>query len=972
MNQVEREKLRNVVQLLVTERNGWAERFLCEVEFAEGLAKLYPAKAKQWGKAIAEAWTIVADEVATGRLDELPAAVARAEQALAAVGKVAKQHTIHCVGHAHIDMNWMWSWPETVAVTGDSFLTALKLMDEFPDFCFTQSQASVYAIARDYHPEMFEQIKRRVAEGRWEIVAVHWVEGDKNIASGESLARHMLYTRRFMAEQFGLSPEDLPLDWEPDTFGHAATIPTILSRGAVRQYYMCRGGAFAKPPVFRWKGPDGSQILVNLETTWYNDHIGPHNAVAALAFYGKAKLQDWMCVYGVGDHGGGPTRRDIHRCHELDSWPIYPNFRMATTRAYYGILDKHAEQFPELTGELNFEFPGCYTTQTRIKRANRLSEHLLEFTEAAAVLAWRAGGREYPSEQLRQAWTDALFGHFHDILPGSGVRETREYQMGLFQRTAAVTSSVTANSLRALLAKIDTSSLATPDGAAGEAYDAGGAMGAGVGRGSWWGDPSAATHSPAGPRTYMAFNALAWPRKETLTVTAWDSGDGGVSAGAFVARFPDGRVVPAQRLTAGSGYWGHQYVDLAVPVEVAALGYQCFTIEPAGRYLGNPAYGYPSYSAGAIAEIAEKPTVRVTGPLAMENEFLSVRVDSLTAGIVELVDRASGANLADPARPAGVLEYVLERPGGMTAWLIHPAQKRVCPLAAHSVEVVARGPHAASIVAKMKVENSTVTVSYWLRAGQRRLDVEIEVDWFERGTPETGSPSLRLLVPLALNGAKGLYEIPFGSIERTLNGGEEVPALRWADVTGKAAGGATAGCALLNDSKYGHSLDGSTLGLTLIRSSYDPDPLPEIGHHSIRVALVPHAGKLAAEELIRAGAGLNQPVRVVAGQVKGGTLPPAAGGVTSVRPAGVILSCLKKAEDESAVVIRLYETAGKAATATVVLGRELLGRVAGCVETDLLERPLAKSTAKCTAGKDGFTVKLPAYGIASVKVTLES
>jgi alpha-mannosidase len=300
MNQVERERLRGVMQRLVDERNGLAERFLCEIEFAEGLARLYPSKGKQWVKGIAEAWAIVADEVATGRLDELPAAVARAEQVLAAVGKVAKQHTVHCVGHAHIDMNWMWSWPETVAVTGDSFLTALKLMDEFPDFCFTQSQASVYAIARDYHPEMFEQIRRRVAEGRWEIVAVHWVEGDKNIASGESLARHMLYTRRFMAEQFGLSPEDLPLDWEPDTFGHAATIPTIVSRGGVRQYYMCRGGAFAKPPVFRWKGPDGSQILVNLETTWYNDHIGPHNAVAALAFFQKTKLQDWMCVYGVG------------------------------------------------------------------------------------------------------------------------------------------------------------------------------------------------------------------------------------------------------------------------------------------------------------------------------------------------------------------------------------------------------------------------------------------------------------------------------------------------------------------------------------------------------------------------------------------------------------------------------------------------------------------------------------------------
>ena len=272
----ENDELRRCVGNIQALRRQPADRLLAQLEFAQGLCDLHPDHADAWRPLIAQARKLYADSLAGGDL----AATARAEELLAPIGQVAKTYTIHCVGHAHIDMNWMWSWPETVAVTGDSFLTALKLMDEFPDFCFTQSQASVYAIVRDHAPAMLKRIRARVKEGRWEVAAVHWVEGDKNIAGGEALARHLLYTRRFLADELGLRPQDTPLDWEPDTFGHALTIPTILARGGVRRYYMCRGGNWEKPPVFWYQGPDGSRVLVNLEQTWYNDHLGPHNISA--------------------------------------------------------------------------------------------------------------------------------------------------------------------------------------------------------------------------------------------------------------------------------------------------------------------------------------------------------------------------------------------------------------------------------------------------------------------------------------------------------------------------------------------------------------------------------------------------------------------------------------------------------------------------------------------------------------------
>ncbi|MBE3069796.1 MAG: hypothetical protein IMZ66_06130, partial [Planctomycetes bacterium] len=565
------EQLKRDMAAALGGRHHLAERFLAEIEFTEGLAKLHPDKAKRWAKLADEAVQLVAAAAASGKLDRVQKAVDEAETLLAPVGKVAKTYTIHCVGHGHIDMNWMWSWPETVAVTNDTFLTMLRLMDEFPDFCFTQSQASVYALIQEHNPAMLDRMAKRIAEGRWEVAASHWVEGDKNIGGGEALARHLLYTRQFMRDTFGLAPEDVAIDWSPDTFGHAHTIPTIDARGGVRRYYMCRGGAFAKPPLFWWQGPDGSRILVNLETTWYNDHIGTHNTKALLAFCEKTGLADWMNVYGVGDHGGGPTRRDILRAHEMDAWPIYPHFRLAATRDCYAIYEQQGERWPVIDRELNYEFTGCYTSQAFIKHANRHGENYCLEAETAAALARRAVGREYPTDLIRRSWVDTLFGHFHDILPGSGVRATRDYQLGLFQKTAAATGIVKTESLRAIAAAVNTAfAPAAPVPSDTESM----ALGGGAGRGAMVNGMTTAAHVTEGPRAFLVFNPNAWPRDEVVTATLWDVEPAAPPATpkSFIVRTPDGRAVPAQRLAAGD-YWGHRFVDVALPVSVGPLGY---------------------------------------------------------------------------------------------------------------------------------------------------------------------------------------------------------------------------------------------------------------------------------------------------------------------------------------------------------------------------------------------------------------
>ncbi len=944
-------------------------RFTAEVEFARGLAKALPKEAAGWPALIERAEQLVAEGIASGETARIASSVEKAEAQLAPIGVVAKTFTIHCAGHAHIDMNWMWGWQETVAVTNDTFETVLKLMDEFPDFTFTQSQASVYEIAKEYNPELFARIKAKIKEGRWEVVASHWVEGDKNLASGESLCRHLLYTRRFMKEHFDLEPEDVTVDWSPDTFGHAHTLPTIDARGGVKHYYMCRSGNTERPPVFWWKGPDGSKVLVNREIQWYNSEVRPHVSAKILEFHAKTGLRDWMQVYGIGDHGGGPTRRDLRCLQDMDTWPIFPNWRFATTKSFFQLLEK-APNLPTLDQELNYEFAGCYTSQASIKRNNRFGENLMSEADAAAAIAHAAVGRAYPVAQLGKSWRDVLFSHFHDILPGSGVRQTREYNSGMFQRIQAAAGQIRTQSLRALAKAIDTS--------AGGRFDAlapaqlpeheSTALGGGAGRAT--NDISNAGFVGDGGRAFVSFNPTAWQRDEVVTATVWDL-DAGPNAKpmkdrGYVVKTADGATVAAQRVGDGN-YWGHNFVDLAFPASVGAFGWStCAIVEGAHPEGVKPGCTIKRDHEGWMNQPA--------GAMEMENELVRVAFDRRTGGIASLVIKATGEDLADRAQPLGVLEYVLERPTGMSAWVLGDVQERTA-LQLEALDVTAWGPHVATIQAKAKLNDTRFTVAYTIRAGSPVVEIKVEGTWLERGRADLGIPRLSMRFPLALAGAKARYEIPFGSIERDEPAGREVPSLRWADVTGRltsaakegkdAKPGKAAGCTLLNDCKYGHSLDGSTLRLTLIRSSYDPDPIPEIGAHQMRMAIVPRVGAATVADLVRLGAAFNHPLQGVSSDIHQGDLPHTLAEGVACAQDGVLVTQIKRAEDDDALIVRLHETTGKTTKATLTFASAIFGTLAGASETDVLERELPKSSAKTKSGAVEVTV--PAFGIATVK-----
>ncbi|MGQ9455557.1 MAG: alpha-mannosidase [Armatimonadota bacterium] len=924
------------------------ERFRCEIDFARQFAEIFPDNKEEWHKLILEAIDLVGNAISRKGAVNLDNVVRKAEQVLEPIGKVAKQYTIHCCGHAHIDMNWMWPWQETVNVTHDTFLTVDKLMDEFPEFRFSQSQASVYIAMEQYCPEVFRLIKKRIRQGKWDVTASTWVEGDKNIVSGEALCRHLLYTRGYFKEKFGLEPEDVKIDWSPDTFGHARTIPAIISRGAVTRYYFCRTGP--GPWLFKWKSPDGSEVLAYNDKGGYNGSIDPKAMYRLFCWYVKETgLKDFMFMYGIGDHGGGPTRADLRKFREISKWPIFPKVKLSRTDDFYSAVEKADLKLPVIDRDLNFTFEGCYTSQSRIKRANRISEIALPESEVVALIAGFATGMAYPQDQLVKCWRYTLFNHFHDILPGSGIHATYDYSEGLFQEIQATTGAIRTRALRALAERVDTSSAAqckiTPFG---------GGLGDGLGAGA--GDPSipgGVTARNAGAlcaEPVLVYNQKPWPRTDIVYAKVWNKE---LVDDRVVVRDSSGNEIKGQVVQRGD-YWGHSFATVAFQAEVPSLGYKVYAIDCAAE---------PVSAGGAkidrfIPDGTETMIAEINDRGVMENEYLRVEVDSASGAIAHLIDKQTGFDYVPEELLMGVLEYYQEVPHGMSAWVIGQV-KEVEPLIdGGALTITQRGPNRVAVRCDRKLRESTISVEIGLNAGSRLIDFTLRTRWVERGSPETGVPMLRVAFPVNLKNGTATYEIPFGWQVRPQSE-QEVPALKWADVSDDEHG-----LTLVNNCKYGHSCNDGVLRLTLIRSSYEPDPLPEIADHEIRYGIIPHEGKCDVVAAMRAGEEFNSPMAVVSAPVQSGELPPEKSFVEVLTP-NIFISAIKKAEDSNALVVRVFEVAGKETDAEIRL-EGLVNPGSKAFETDLLERPLGRNTAKMEG--DILRVKVPAYGIATVRI----
>jgi alpha-mannosidase len=807
----------------------------------------------------------------------------RMADALAPLAERAAALRVHIIGHSHIDMNWLWTWPDTLQVIRRDFKSVLALMDDYPELIFTHSQPATYEVIRKRDPALFSRVQKHILSGRWEPATMTWLEGDSNMASGEAHARQLLegvtYSRDWLLAQ--------PTTYmAPDTFGHAGNVPQLAaSAGAVRYYHhRANPGQANQWPAYWWEGQDGTRILAISTATYNGDILARDLANAAIRAH-RFGQPAGLHFHGIGDHGGGPARQNLDALRRFQKLPLLPTALCSRLDAYTKEILDAGGTLPTWKGESSTIFEGCYTTHADTKRYNRRGENFLCTADTLAALA----GQNHNAE-LTEAWRHVLFNQFHDILDGSAIHESYEKNAEDFKAVARTALKVTEAALTIL-------------------------------------------EQGVAPGSIAVTNPLGWEREDWVVLpkkrgkgAVWLVGDNGhktvgqysAEGLGFVARVPAFGTV---------GYRIESALSTPLPAALeAALAYA-------------PTDNRQNVFLAVVAEDApyfqiETPFFRVylrrdAGILV---SFLDKRVSRELVGY----GLRRGSDYLDTARAdlaLNVLQIVQEHPHGMAAWHYDEVYRETSLLRGAATRVVESGPARLVIEAKHEFHTSLITQQIIFYRDLARVDFVTDVDWQEIGSSEVGIPNLKVAFTARLPECQAWYETPFAAVQRPSDG-QEVPALRWADV-----GGPEYGIAVLNDSKYGYDALGCRLRLTLLRNAYDPDAISDVGQHTIRYSLVPHPGDWREAGIVRQGAEFNQ--TLLARMQPANTSPNVSSPDLTFRPeirgdSSILIACLKQAHSGSGRIVRLYESAGR----TVEAQLQGLPSGARIWETNIIEDKL--------------------------------
>ena len=886
-----------------------------------------------------------------------------AEKILMPVSASAKEYILYCAAHAHIDMNWKWGWDETVSVVVETTKSILKIMEEYPDFKFSQSQASIYKILEDYAPELLAQVKERVKEGRWEVSASTWVEADKNMPSSESAAKQIFYAKRYLSDLLDISLDDMILDFEPDTFGHSVNVPEILRNANIKYYYHCRGMNDCEYQLYIWRAPSGAEVLVNRERNFYFVNVSTDMALHAFSNSELSGVKKTLHVYGVGDHGGGPTRRDVERLIDMNRWPIYPSFKMATYREFFEAVEEYRDQLPVFEGEMNFIFDGCFTSQSRNKNGNRRSEELIYKTEVFSALA-ATEGNAYPRRMMEDTWRKILLNQFHDIVTGSGVRATREYALGMYQDVKAAADCMRNRAYHYIAEHINTELVVKEEEISRNAPDLARAYGAGVGSGQ-------VERGSGNTRIFHIFNPTRRQRTEGVEMLLWEwYGD----PDRLEIIDAEGNPVEYQILDSGMHtFYYHNYMKLLLKLTVPGYGYTTIKL-----------------TEGELKRLPVKfhweRRKQEEERLILENELLRVEFDKCDASIRSVMNKETGKELIDTSRKTGIFQYIVEASHRavcdwrteMSSWLtgrfktVETVNQNLevqmtdgmpdHPVVMYNWRVierpqVKRGTLRNTLSYTTNFHNSRIKVDVSLDTGSRRLNYKVECDWHEIGRPETGVPRLQFLMPVPFQDPVYLQDIPFGIAQRR-ELGVDTPGMSFTAVFGKDSGH---GLAISSRNTYGYRCEDQSVALALLRSSSEPDPYPENGICNSEFCVAFLDERPSNSELIQYFQEYNCRMDVISGSRHSGSLAPQKS-YLNVENDGIMISTIKEAEDSDEIVLRLYEVDGKAQKAVVCMEKEIK---AAC-RIDLLERELDPLKVE----GNQVEIALSPYEITAVKVRL--
>ncbi|MFD0671095.1 alpha-mannosidase [Cohnella sp. GCM10027633] len=790
------------------------------------------------------------------------------------------------IGHSHMDTAWLWTRDETIRKCARTYANVLSLMDQYPEYMFIQSSAFHAELMRRHYPDIFEGIKRRVAEGRWEPNGGVWIESDCNLVSGESLIRQFLKGQRYTREHFGYTADTF---WLPDTFGYSAAIPQIMAGTHVRYFLTTKlswnDSNIFPYDTFRWSGLDGTTVLTHFNTI----HCWPDAGTLIDRVYGPRgnkqnnimhkQVNDMRFVsYGFGDGGGGPQFEMIESARRAKDLEGVPRTEHKTVSAFMRELEATSVNIPSYVGELYFEaHRGTLTQMHQIKRNNRKAEFAMRNLEFAEVLSW-SGGHGKPSSRRDEIYEILLINQFHDILPGTSIPEVHDRAIAEMEEVIRETVELTDSRLSELAAV-------------------------------------------SGGDAVTVWNTLGWDRSDTIALE-------GVGAG----------IAPADPLLVGQ-----RIVDVMGREKLLVGG----AVVP-----GLGATTIALQAAPGMAAFAKSPFLAQGD--RVETPYAVVKFDE-SGYIRSFVDKASGRELVRGDRPLNALLMGEDLPGSWDNWDIDRDVFGKLDVQTDLVgrEVATNGPLQLRVRSEYRIgHRSTLKQDIVFHADRAQVDFETVVDWKEK------HQLLKVSFDLAVSVMNARHEVQFGHVERPTHTNTpydqamfEVCAHKWTDLSENRFG-----VALLNDCKYGVSVQGSDIQLTLHKGGTHPDPRGDAGIHEMTYSLLPHGGGFGAETVIRPAYELNSPVVAVAGRAA-----PSFRSFAQVNAPNVIIEAIKPAEDDQAYVIRLYEAERSAVKGAKLRFGVAPSRVAltNMLEEELRELPVVGGEAALDIG---------AFEIVTVKV----
>lgn len=778
--------------------------------------------------------------------------------------------TVYALGHTHIDVAWKWPLRQTREKAVRSFSTVLYLMKRYPKYRFFLSQPQLYEYVKEDAPEIFEQVKERVKEGRWEADGAMWLESDSNLTSGESLIRQILYGKKFFNEEFGIKEQEIL--WLPDAFGFLGALPQIMKRSGIRYFLTTKMGwndADQQPDdTFLWEGIDGSRVTGLYITTknyeayperfekpvrevTYNGRQNASQTMGTWQNYRNKELNDAvLTVYGYGDGGGGPTEGMLEESKRLSyGIPGVPKVKLSGLKEYLQVLDKNLQNKKLNTwyGDLYLEYHrGTFSSIAENKKNNRICEYKNQQAEWLASLLWwmnkkneNANKNAYPKETLDKAWKLLLLNQFHDILPGSAIAEVYEQSDIDYAKIKAMDEEIISEVLESL-----------------------------------------SSHKSEQKNGICAWNPLGFAAEQVIELDKKKQHECGIDKGCSLTN-----VTAAQCLKDGT---------MLVTASLPAKG---------------SLYMAASAEKESLDKEAKKEHFALRDENTLETPWYIVSWNEL-GELTSLYDKEAKREVLEAGTVGNEIVVYEDIPKDYDAWNVESyySRKHWKMSVKKPCMMTEAGEICAVLHTELSYESSVIEQDIAFFAHTRRIDFKTKIDWKEQQQLVKAEFHLDVMTRTAA------CEIPYGVMERPTHRNTswqraqfEMCAHRFVDLSEPGFG-----VALLNDGRYGHSIEDSFVSLTLLTSGVFPFPDADKGLHELTYALMPHMGDWREANVVHEAGKLNE--KPILSVYKPSLLTEEKSSarytMCEVSSPNVIVTSVKRAEDESGLIVRMYESSG--------------------------------------------------------------